>query len=400
MTDVSSFRAPYAADPQRGRGRRVLEPVSATRTTFQRDRDRIIHSSAFRRLALKTQVFLPDEGDHFRTRLTHTVEVAQITRTITRALRLDDDLGEALALAHDVGHTPFGHTGEAALDVAMQAYGGFDHNAQTLRVLVLIERRYPTFDGLNLTWDTLDGLIKRGPTAAAFDQQTRWHRQGLACFEAQDQWTSDLFRYPQPCAEAQAADVADDIAYNAHDIEDGLNAGLFNLDDLDEVELLATVKRRIVDLYPGIDDRLVIAGVTRELVGLFIEDAIRESGERISAARPDNADAVRALDHRVIGLSAPMLAASEATKAFLFSRMYRHPRLLQVRTRAKQIVEDLAGRLMTEPACLPATWHGLGGAARSEQDHARHVADYIACMTDRYAEAEHRRLFDATPELR
>ena len=376
--------------------RRFLRPGRL----FQRDRDRIIHSSAFRRLALKTQVFLPDEGDHFRTRLTHTVEVAQITRTLTRALGLDDDLGEALALAHDFGHTPFGHTGEDALDEAMRAYGGFDHNAQTLRTVVLLERRYPQFDGLNLTWDTLDGLLKRGGASATRRAGVLWHHDGLACFAQDDEWTQAFARFPSPSGEAQAAAVADDIAYNAHDIEDGLQAGLFSLSDLDDVDVLHSVKGALLEAHPGLDDDLVTRGVTRELVGLFVEDAIAESRRRLAAAAPDSADAVRGLDSPVVMLSPAATLASDAIKAFLFDHMYRHPRLLTVRMRAKQIVRDLAEKLLSEPQHLADEWRPAAEAGPTPYEHARRVADYVAGMTDRYAEAEHRRLFDETPVLR
>jgi dGTPase len=394
--------APYAADPRAGRGRRISENPSSVRTDFQRDRDRIIHSSAFRRLALKTQVFLPDEGDHFRTRLTHTIEVAQIARTITRALGLDDDLGEALALAHDLGHTPFGHTGEDALDESLAAFGGFDHNAQTLRIVVLLERRYPGFNGLNLTWDTLDGLLKRGgPIGDIQGRQASWHRHGLLCFAVDDEWTRAFDRAPYPSAEAQAAAVADDIAYNAHDIEDGLQAGLFTLDDVDEVALLERVKTSVVLSHPGISDDLIVRGLTRELVGVFVEDTIAESRKRLAEAKPDSPEAIRVLDHPVVSLSPAMTAASDAIKAFLYARMYRHPRLVNVRSRAKQIVRDLAGKLLSEPWQLPPEWRPLEGSnPQTETEHARRVADYVAGMTDRYATAEHRRLFDATPELR
>lgn len=389
--------AAYAVDAATGRGRRVWEAPSATRTDFQRDRDRVIHSAAFRRLALKTQVFLPDFGDHYRTRLTHTIEVAQIARTIARALRLDEDLTEALALAHDLGHTPFGHTGEDALDTAMQAYGGFDHNAQTLRIVTLIERRYPTFDGLNLSWDTLDGLINRsGDARERSAQWSAWHHGDLACLAAQDAWCRSLGSFPNPAAEAQAAAVADDIAYNAHDVEDGLQAGLFTLADLDAVRLLAEMKTALRVEQPGLADDLLVRALTRDLVGRFVEDAVAESRARLARLTPGSADAVRERSEPVVALSAARIEDSRQLKAFLFERMYRHPSLVVVRRRAWTIVRDLAAKLLAEPGLLPPEWRA---ADRSEAAHARRVADYVAGMTDRYAVAEHRRLFDATPDL-
>ncbi|MCW6510823.1 deoxyguanosinetriphosphate triphosphohydrolase [Lichenifustis flavocetrariae] len=401
MTLPSPSRAPYAADPERGRGRRIPETSSATRTAFQRDRDRIVHSSAFRRLALKTQVFLPEQGDHYRTRLTHTIEVAQIARTIARALGLDDDLTEALALAHDLGHTPFGHTGEDALDAVMRPFGGFDHNAQTLRILTLIERRYPNFDGLNLTWDTLDGLISRGgDPVMRNERQSEWHRQGLACFHDDDSWSRSFSRFPSPSAEAQVAAVADDIAYNAHDMEDGLEAGLFSLDDLREVALPAQVKAALRAASPGLPDDLLVRGLTRELVGIFVEDAIAESRRRLADARPDHADAVRSLSGPVVALSPAMAEASDRIKSFLFAHMYRHPRLVSVRIRARQIVKDLAEKYVSDPLLLPPEWRTQPDLLADPRHCARRVSDYIAGMTDRFAVADHQRLFDDTPDLR
>lgn len=391
--------APYAADAGTTRGRRVPEAVSPTRSAFARDRDRIIHSAAFRRLALKTQVFLPDFGDHYRTRLTHTIEVAQIARTIARALGLDEDLTEALALAHDLGHTPFGHTGEDALDAALKSFGGFDHNAQTLRIVTLIERRYPDFDGLNLTWDTLDGLVNRsGHAQARSAQWSVWHHGGLACLRGDDEWCRLLGAFPNPSAEAQVAAVADDIAYNAHDVEDGLQAGLFGLGDLEAVPVLADTRRALRAEHPGLDDTLLARGITRELVGVFVEDAIAESRLRLSRAEPLGADAVRQSAEPVVALSPTRQDDSRELKRFLFEHMYRHPRLVAVRKRAWRIVHDLAARMLDEPDALPIPWRADGEGA-GPTAHARRVADYVAGMTDRHAVAEHRRLFDDTPDL-
>ncbi len=391
--------ARYAADAETSRGRRVPEAASLTRSVFARDRDRIIHSTAFRRLALKTQVFLPDYGDHYRTRLTHTIEVAQIARTIARALEVDEDLTEALSLAHDLGHTPFGHTGEDALDNVLRPFGGFDHNAQTLRIVTLVERRYAAFDGLNLTWETLDGLMNRNGNAAEHSAQwLAWHHGDLACLGQDDEWCVTLGAFPNPSVEAQVAAVADDIAYNAHDVEDGLQAGLFTLDDVEIVPVLADTKAALRAAEPDLDDGLLIRGVTRELVGIFVEDAITESRRRLIDAAPADADAVRRLPIPIIGLSPRRQRDSRQLKEFLLDRMYRHPRLLAVRKHARSIVQDLATKLLEEPQTLPPAWRTEGEDDR-RVSHARRVADYVAGMTDRHAIAEHRRLFDDTPDL-
>ena len=391
-------RAPYAADPGATRGRAFREASSRSRNEFQRDRDRIIHSTAFRRLALKTQVFLPEEGDHYRTRLTHTIEVAQITRTITRALGLDDDLGEALALAHDLGHTPFGHTGEDALDEGMATFGGFDHNAQTVRILTLIERRYPDFPGLNLTWDTIEGLLKRGGRAPALSSdRDRWHLGDLPGLDTD--WADSFERTNQPSGEAQAAALADDIAYNAHDLEDGLQAGLFGPDELDAVPVLAQVKRNLLTSYPGLTPDLLIRGMARELVGLFVEDAIAESRRRFACAKPSSADDLRALPEPVVALSPKKSDANHAIKTFLFARMYRHPRLLPQRSQARAIVADLTAAMLNDRRLLPEVWQAADDGPGAPSRHARRVADYIAGMTDRFATAEHRRLFDGSGDL-
>lgn len=391
--------APYRCLPEQGRDRFVPEAASATRSAYQRDRDRIIHSTAFRRLALKTQVFLPDEGDHYRTRLTHTIEVAQITRTLTRALGLDDDLGEALALAHDFGHTPFGHTGEEALHDAMLAFGGFDHNAQTLRVVTLLERRYPRFPGLNLTWDTLEGLFKRGRRALDSGARARWFRSDVPCL-ADTNWSESFDATPYASGEAQAAALADDIAYNAHDLEDGLQAGLFGLVDLDAVPLLRRTRDGLRNADPGLDDDLVIRGLARELVGTFVVDAITESRRRLNEAAPLSAADVRRAEHALIALSEPFTCASEAIKDFLSAHMYRHPRLLDMRARSKRVVQDLAERYLTVPDLLPPHWRDPAEPDRPPSHHARRVTDYLASMTDRFAIAEHRRFFDAPFDLR
>lgn len=386
-------RAPYAADPKAGRGRLFPEAPSATRTDFQRDRDRILHSTAFRRLANKTQVFVLVEGDAYRTRLTHTIEVGQIARALARALGLDDDLAEALALAHDLGHTPFGHTGEDALAAAMAPYGGFDHNAQALRIVTSLERRYAAFDGLNLTWDALEGLVKHnGPLL----------RPGGASvpapiLEFDALWPLDLDRFPG--AEAQAAALADDIAYNGHDLDDGLRARLFSLEELRPVPLLGDLMSQIASLHPGLDESRTIHELGRRVITCFVEDAIAESARRIEEHAPPGINSIRAAGRPVIAFSPAMQEAVAQIRAFLFAHMYRHPLVMPAREEATRIVERLFAKLFARPDLLPPDWTALAGAARGEAKRARIVADYIAGMTDRYAVTLYRRFFDAPSDL-
>lgn len=399
MVEERVTKAPYAAAAFRCRGRLWPEKPSATRTEFQRDRDRIIHSSAFRRLALKTQVFLPDEGDHYRTRLTHTIEVAQIARTISRALGLDEDLTEALALAHDLGHAPFGHTGEDALDRCVAAAGGFDHNAQTLRIVTELEKRYPGFDGLNLTWDTLEGLVKRnGPLVDPREPEPRLAEVPRVVRDLDAQLGFDLGTFAG--IEAQVAAVADDIAYNAHDLEDGLDAGLFELEDLKHIEGVREILERIGVDSPGLDGERTTRALARTMVGVFVEDAIAEARSRLQEAHPADGWALRRLGRPAVALSETGMRISLATKAFLFARMYRHPRILGVREQSASIVADLAQRFIAEPGNLPASWALRAVDGPGAHATMRLVADYIAGMTDRGAVAEHRRLFQTTPDLR
>ena len=380
--------APFASDAAHSRGRRFPEPDSETRSPFQRDRDRIIHSEAFRRLMYKTQVFVYHDGDNYRTRLTHSLEVAQIARTVCRVLGLDEDLGETLALAHDLGHTPFGHAGEDVLDELARPIGGFDHNAQSLRIVTSLERRYHQFAGLNLTWETLEGLVKHngpltGPNAA--------RPAPGAIAEYSEAWPLELDTYPGP--EAQVAALADDIAYNNHDIDDGLRAGLFTIADLADVPLVGPVFAAVLRDHPDTDTSLHIHEAVRRLIGLMVGDLIAESKRRIARFAPKNVDAVRALGQPLVAFSAEMSKNDRALKQFLRTHMYRHYLVNRMTSKARRVVHDLYTLLVAEPGCLPPDWQtrcdGPGNPAT-----ARAVTDYIAGMTDGFALAEHRRLFD------
>ena len=401
MAIAASARASFASDPARSRGRRFAEPESASRSAFRRDCDRIIHSAAFRRLAHKTQVFVFHEGDHFRTRLTHTLEVTQIARSLGRALGLDEDLAEASALGHDLGHPPFGHAGERALDQCLAAFGGFDHNAQALRVVTRLERRYAAYDGLNLSWETLEGLVKHnGPLLDADGRPTgRYAQKGVPGAILEYNQAQDLRLATHASAEAQAAALADDIAYDAHDIDDGLRAGLFSIEELAAVPFLAALLGEIDARYPGLEPPRRIHELIRRVITRFVEDAVAESERRIDALAPRDADAIRQAGAPVVAFSGTIAAADAAIKDFLFAHMYRHPRVMAVRRDADAILRDLFARFCAEPDAMPEEWRrGLAGANAARR--GRRVADYIAGMTDGYAVLEHRRLFDATPELR
>jgi dGTPase len=404
MDGVPGGRAPYAADPTASRGRLAPEPPSPTRTPFQRDRDRIVHSTAFRRLAHKTQVFVHHEGDHFRTRLTHTIEVAQIARALAKALRLDEDLSEAVALGHDLGHTPFGHTGEDALDACLSLYGGFDHNSHGLRIVTELERRYAEFDGLNLTFETIEGLVKHnGPLVDADGAPLGpWRRRSVpTAILAYDRRQSlGLMRYAS--LEAQAAAIADDIAYNAHDVDDGLRAGLFGLAAIRGVPFVGGLFEEVDRLYPGLERPRVMHELTRRLVTRFIEDAIEESRRRLLHARIGSIADVRDATGPLVGFSPPLAAAQKEIKDFLFANMYRHPSVARVRRSAEEVVRRLFAAFFEAPEKMPPEWAlSAEAAARAgEAGKAQTVADYIAGMTDRYAIAEHRRLFDDAPDLR
>src|SRR3954469_16234771 len=397
---MTTGQAPYAEKAAQSRGRLHSEPESASRTPFRRDADRIIHSTAFRRLKHKTQVFVFHEGDHYRTRLTHTLEVTQIARAIARVLGLHEDLAEALALAHDLGHPPFGHAGERALDACLAAFGGFDHNAQTLRTVTATERRYPEFDGLNLTWETLEGVVKHnGPlTDAEGNPVGRYVAHGVPPAISEYTAQHDLALWSHAGAEAQVAAIADDIAYDAHDLDDGLRADLFSLHDLSGLPVIGGLLREVRDKYPGIEPARLTHELVRRLIGKLIEDVLAESIRRLGAAAPTSSDEVRAAGVPMVGFSPLMASADRAIKEFLWINMYRHPRVVGVMTQAEGVVQDLFRRFLEQPADMPAEW-ALGLEEADAPARARRIADFIAGMTDRFALTEHARLFQDTPAL-
>ena len=398
--DSGRKRADFAANPAQSRGRRWPEPASATRNDFRRDCDRIIHSAAFRRLAHKTQVFVYHEGDHYRTRLTHTLEVAQIARSLARALGCDEDLAEALALAHDLGHPPFGHAGERALDAAVGRFGGFDHNAQALRIVTELERRYAAFDGLNLTWETLEGLVKHnGPLTDRNGRAIgRYAERGVPTPILAYSEIQDLELWSQPSVEAQIAALSDDIAYDAHDIDDGLRADLFTLDDIAAVEIVADILREIDRQHPGLEPARRGHETVRRLITRMIEDVIAETSRRAETHKP-NVGEVRKARGPLVEFSAAMKKADANIKGFLYPRMYRHGRVMRVMNEAEAVVRDLFAHYVATPAHLPAEW-SEGFTLAGESTRTRRVADYIAGMTDRYALIEHAKYFTTTPELR
>lgn len=388
---VGMDRVSYASDPAQSRGRLYPEPESRTRTCFQRDRDRIIHSTAFRRLEYKTQVFVNSEGDHYRTRLTHSLEVAQIARTIARALGLDEDLAELLALAHDLGHTPFGHAGEDALNQMMAPYGGFDHNAQSLAIVTRLEGRYPEFDGLNLTWESLEGLVKHnGPLVGpGIDVPLPRH---IAAYNARHDL--ELSSYAGP--EAQVAALADDIAYNNHDLDDGVRAGLFSPEDLVDVPLVGDVFRSVTREYPTIDPSRKVAEAVRRLIGEMVADCLSETGKRTAEANPVSADAVRAMSKPVVSFSEEMRHIDSGLKEFLFGHMYRHEKVDRMTDQARDTVVGLFDILMERPEALPSDWW-ISAEQADGHEIAHIVADYIAGMTDRFAFDEFARLSAERP---
>jgi dGTPase len=400
---MAAPRSAYACDPDRSRGRLFAEPPSQTRSPFRRDCDRVIHSTAFRRLKYKTQVFVFHEGDHYRTRLTHTLEVAQIARALARQLGLDEDLTETLALAHDLGHPPFGHAGERALDACLREHGGFDHNAQTLRVVTSLEHRYPDFDGLNLTWESLEGIVKHnGPlTEPSGKAVGRYRDRDIPVSVSDYIKTYDLELWSFASLEAQVAAIADDIAYDAHDIDDGLRAGLFEVDDLKVMPLTADMIAEIAKRHPLLDDDRRGAELVRELISYLIGAVVSEARRRLEAAKPKSVDDVRNHGEGLIAFSEGAAQAEAEIKAFLKQRMYRHSRVMRVMGEAEQILFDLFAHYQKTPGDLPPEWLPPdGGNGYSEIERARRIGNFIAGMTDRFALTEHQRLFDSTPDLR
>ncbi len=380
--------APYAAKAEETRGRLFTEEESATRTPFQRDRDRVVHAVSFRRLKHKTQVFISHEGDHYRTRLTHSLEVAQISRSIARILKLDEDLAECVALAHDLGHPPFGHTGEDVLKECMAPYDGFDHNAHTLRLLTKLERRHARFGGVNLTWEALEGVVKHnGPLIGSEAQK----REPLPAAIAEYAKTHDLWLDSFASLEAQVAAIADDIAYNNHDVDDGLRAGLFSFEAARELPLVGDAIRRVEDEYPKAPPDIVIAEAVSDLIGAMVGDVVAETRARLDDLKPANADAVRRAGRQMVDFSSSMKSELAGLRAFLYENVYRHHTVNQARSQAKRVVRELFDLFIAEPETLPPQWRAEGG------DLPRSVCDYIAGMTDRYALREHERLFSGAP---
>ena len=390
--------APFASQPQQGRGRFHPEPESPPRSPYERDRDRIIHSTAFRRLKHKTQVFVYHEGDHYRTRLTHSIEVAQIARSLARVLGLDEDLTEALALAHDLGHTPFGHAGERELDRLMAAHGGFDHNAQSLRIVTKLERRYAGFDGLNLTWETLEGLVKHnGPLVTAEGDPTeRYREKGIPAAIIEYSEAHDLRLSSFASLEAQVAALADDIAYNGHDIDDGLRARLFDVIDLGDVPLVGTALSEVLRKYPGLERPRIIHETVRRVISAMVGDVLAQTDSNIRKHGIKSVENIRSQPQAVAAFSAQMTENNRMLQAFLRERMYRHERVLEVMDRARRILANLFNAYMNDTSLLPADWSDevktSGGPGL-----ARQVSDFLAGMTDRYALEEHKRLFDLEP---
>ena len=382
----------YAVDGRLSRGRRIPEPPSPTRTPYARDRDRILHSTAFRRLNYKTQVFVYHEGDHYRSRLTHSLEVAQIARSIARSLQVDEDLTEAIALAHDLGHPPFGHAGERALDAAMEDAGGFDHNAQSLRVVTKLERKYGAFDGLNLTWETLEGLVKHNGPLLGGDKPVP---EPVLAYSATQDLELDTFA----SLEAQIAALADDIAYNAHDIDDGYRAGCFTFAALAGVPIAGRLLAEVDAAFPRLDDARRLYELIRRLITVMVNDAIAETRARLATLQPQSSGDVRHAGRAVAAFSQSMTSELARLRAFLFASVYRHKRVMAVMGAAEDVVVELFQRYGSDPEALPPEWREEA-RSHDKRAYARHVADFIAGQTDRYALAEHRRLFDATPDMR
>lgn len=386
--------APYAAHPEQSRGRLFPEAECAMRTCYQRDRDRIIHSVAFRRLEYKTQVFVNHEGDHYRTRLTHSLEVAQLARSLARCLKLNDDLAEALALAHDLGHPPFGHAGEDGLHAAMADFGGFDHNAQTIRILTQLEHRYADFDGLNLTWETLEGIAKHnGPVKPVASRQSSVASKGLPRALAYYAEQQDLELASFASAEAQVAAIADDIAYNNHDIDDGMRAGFFQLEALEDLPLLGDLIRQTRAQHPLLSTQRLSHEVIRRMINRMVADVLETTGARIATLGIRTAEDVRGLGQQLVQFSPEMELVNKSIKSFLFKHMYRHFKVNRMTSKARRVVQDLFTFFLAEPECLPPVWYAQTDGAGTQRT-AEVIADFIAGMTDRFALDEHARIFD------
>lgn len=382
MLQKSMILVPYATNPRESRGRLFTEEASPTRSPFQRDRDRVVHSTAFRRLEYKTQVFVNHEGDHYRTRLTHSLEVSQLARSVCSQLGLNEELAEAVALSHDLGHTPFGHAGEEALDGAMREWGGFSHNAQTIRVLTFLEKKYAGFDGLNLTWETLEGIAKHnGPVSSP-------HKNLAAYCGRHD---LELGTWPGP--EAQIASLADDIAYHNHDMDDSLRAGIVEAEELLGLPLVGDVFREVAAKYPGLAKQRVITESIRRVVDAMVRDLVSETGRRIKESGVAGASEIRALGRPVAAFSADMQKVNAALKAFLMEKVYRHYKVNRMTSKAKRVVREMFEFFLAEPECLPTQWREAAGKPGSAET-AQIVADFIAGMTDRFALEEYRRVFD------
>ncbi len=381
----------FACHSDQSRGRLYSESLPSFRTEFQRDRDRIIHSSAFRRLKHKTQVFVEHEGDYYRTRLTHSIEVAQVARTLAGVLGLNTDLAEAIALAHDLGHTPFGHTGEDALAALMAPYGGFDHNAQALRIVTKLERHYADFDGLNLTWETLEGIAKHnGPVTGPNADAKHAGPLPYALAEVNAQWDLELDTFAS--AEAQVAAISDDIAYSHHDLHDGLRSGLFTETDLMELPVTGPAFAAVDARYPNLDKMRRRHEALRRVFGVMVEDVIAVAQNRLSAANPQSVNDIRALGTTVIRFSKPLFQDLKAVRSFLFHRMYRAPSVMKERARVTEVVDGLFPLFMAQPDLLPPEWQTNIAGLNSTVDLARMVADYVSGMTDRFALQEGARL--------
>lgn len=385
--------ASYACRPDQSKGRLYDEPESETRTPFQRDRDRIIHSSAFRRLKYKTQVFVYHEGDHYRTRLTHTLEVSQIARSLARSLFVNEDLAETVALAHDLGHAPFAHVGEDALKECNKKYNGFDHNDQSLRVITMLERKYPSWNGLNMTWETLEGVVKHnGPYTGEITDTLKNLQQ-----------ETDLKLESYASIEAQAAAIADDIAYNNHDVEDGLRAGFFTLKELSDVSLLQEMLQKSQQQYPNISEKILIQELIRKMIGAMVKDVLEESNKRLKDLSPETTEDIRNAPQQIVAFSNEMYEKVEELRRFLWERMYTHYTVMRMRKKVTRIVSDLYNSFMEEPAVFPNNWQERLKEQGNIDDlnvRSRIVIDYIAGMTDRYAIKEHERMFDLIWDLR